>query len=487
MTIPTIKLAGARANPRRNVFRRLFFSMLAFGAVVGFLFPPFTDMLLGVNPGMMQGFIMMCVAAGVMVGAVNFVLFDIVVSREVSRLAAGMEHINTAVASAENSGEECRDDCHLEVTSSDVIGDVTRAFNSMTDAVSRRIHIETTTRRLLGSLADTVELSEVAGATLEGLSLICGGRAGMLYANTGSKLVLVSSFGIDMSENTPKEIDEQHGLVQRALASRSVEWVVPADEGLNWVELSCPLGSFRPESLLIAPLVSDHTRMAGLVVLATTARELGAEQRLLVDSIRTGAAPYVQNAVLHRKLEELAALDELTHLLNRRFGSRRLREEFSRSTRHGVPLSVIMFDVDHFKAVNDTFGHDAGDAVLRAVASVLETGVRSGDVVCRYGGEEFLIVAPGMGLNDASDVATRMQRKMQARAIEWRDQMIRVTISAGAAAWPVTRASAPEELITAADNALYHAKESGRNRVSIHDGEKVVPAIALKAAVDQNA
>lgn len=487
MTLPHVRLVGAGTAPRRNVFRRLFFSMLAFGAVVGFMFPPFTDMILGVDSEMMPVFFMMCVAAGVAVGAVNFVLFDVVVSREVSRLAAGMENINSAVANAEDSGEECRDDCFLEVTSNDLIGDVTRSFNNMTEAVGRRVHVETTTRRLLSSLASTVELSEVAGAILKGLCTICDGRAGMLYADMGSRLVLVSSFGIDLSENVPKEIDEQHGLVQRALANRSVEWVVPADEGLDWVELSCPLGSFRPEALLIAPLVSDHSHMTGLVVMATTMKDLDAERRLLVDSIRTGAAPYVQNAVLHRKLEELAALDELTHLLNRRFGSRRLREEFSRSTRHGVPLSVIMFDIDHFKAINDTYGHDAGDAVLRAVASVLETGIRSGDVVCRYGGEEFLIVAPGMGLNDASSVAMRMQRSIESRAIEWRDQVLHVTMSAGASAWPVTRASAPEELITSADNALYHAKESGRNRVSVHDGEKVVAASALQADVRHSA
>ncbi len=485
MTLPATAFAGSVTAPRRNVFRRLFFSMLAFGAVVGLMFPPFTDLILGVDADMMPVFFMMCVAAGVAVGAVNFVLFDVVVSREVSRLAAGMENINTAVANAEDNGEDCRDDCRLEVTSSDLIGDVTRSFNSMTEAVSRRVHVETTTRRLLSSLASTVELSEVAGTILKGLSQVCGGRAGLLYADTGSKLVLVGSFGVDVTEGVITEIDGQHGLVQRALSNTGVEWVVPADEGLEWVELSCPLGSFRPEALLIAPLVSDHARMTGMAVLATTTKELDPEQRLLVDSIRKGAAPYVQNAVLHRKLEELAALDELTHLLNRRFGTRRLREEFSRSTRHGVPLSVIMFDIDHFKAVNDTFGHDAGDAVLRAVASVLETGVRSGDVVCRYGGEEFLIVAPGMGLNDASEVASRMQRSIQSRAIEWRDQVLRVTISAGAASWPVTRASAPEQLVTSADNALYHAKESGRNRVSVHDGEKVVPASALSAEIRQ--
>ena len=469
--------AGGDA-PRRNVFRRLLVSMLAFGAVMGILFPPFTDLVLGVDSAMMPVFYIMCVAAGVAVGAMNFLLFDIVVTREISRLAEGMAHINLAVESAEDAGAGCREDCLLEVMSSDLIGDVTSCFNSMTEAVGRRINVESTTRRLLASLSSTVELDEIAGDILGVLSTVSGGRAGLLYADTGSRLTLVSSFGVDITDNTPREIGTQHGLAQRALAERSIVWISPKLEGLDWVELSCPLGSFRPEALLIAPLVSDHQRLTGLAILAVTTSELTTEQELLVNAIRVAAAPYVQNAVLHKKLEELAALDELTHLLNRRFGVRRLREEFSRASRHGTPLSVMMLDIDNFKAINDTFGHDAGDVVLQTVASVLEANVRSGDVVCRYGGEEFLLAAPGMGLNDAAAMAEKLRRTIQSRVIEWRDSVLHVTVSAGAVSWPLTKAFSPEELVTSADRALYHAKDSGRNKVSVHNGDRVVPAPA---------
>jgi diguanylate cyclase (GGDEF)-like protein len=473
--------------PRRNVFRRLLFSMLAFGVVVGVLFPPFTNMTIGVDAEMMPVFLVMCLAAGLAVGAANFALFDIVVTREISRLADAMEHINETVENAESGDEECRADCLLEVTSNDLIGDVTNCFNNMTEAVGRRVNVESTTRRLLATLSTTVELGEISMTVLEGLASICDARAGLLYADTGSKLTLVGSFGADLTDEVPTEISSEHGLAQRALSTGSADWIVPDREGLGWVETSCPLGSFRPEALLVAPLVSDHKSMVGLALLATTGREISAEKRLLIDAVRTGSAPYVQNAVLHKKLEELAALDELTHLLNRRFGVRRLREEFSRSTRHGVPLSVIMLDIDRFKAVNDTYGHDAGDAVLRSVASILEANVRSGDIACRYGGEEFLIVAPGMGLNDARKVTDRLRRTVETRAIEWRDQVLHVTVSAGVATWPVTRPSVPEELVTAADNALYHAKESGRDRVSVHDGERVIPAAEFHVEVETDA
>jgi len=475
---------GDSELPRRSVFKRLFIMMMAFGVLVGIAFPPFTDYFIGVEADMMPVFVVMCVAAGLAVGAANFTLFDIVVTREISKLADGMERINESVENATDEDECWGRDCQLEVTSNDLIGDVTTCFNSMTEAVGRRVRVESTTRRLLATLSSTVDMNEVAATVLEGLSSFCSARAGLLYAETGSKLELVSSYGVDLTDEVPREIGLENGLVQRALSTGGMEWVIPDEEGLEWFSMSCPLGSFRPTALLIAPLVSDRKSMTGLVVLACKTSELRGEQRLLIDSVRTGAAPYVQNAVLHRKLEELAALDELTHLLNRRFGMRRLREEFSRSTRHGVPLSVIMFDIDHFKTVNDTYGHDAGDAVLRSVASVLETSVRSGDVACRYGGEEFLIVAPGMGLNDASKLADRVRRTVETRPIEWRDQVFHVTMSAGAAAWPLARPSVAEELVTCADNALYHAKESGRDRVSVHDGEEIVPAAQMQARAE---
>ena len=159
---------------------------------------------------------------------------------------------------------------------------------------------------------------------------------------------------------------------------------------------------------------------------------------------------------------------------------RRLSEEFSRATRHGTPLSVIMLDIDHFKVFNDTFGHDAGDAVLVAVASILEENIRAGDVVCRYGGEELVVVAPGMGLSDAGTSAERFRRSIETTPIQWRDQLLHVTVSVGAAAWPVAHVSTPEELVTCADEALYHAKKGGRDRVSLHQGDSVIPLSVLQ-------
>ena len=128
----------------------------------------------------------------------------------------------------------------------------------------------------------------------------------------------------------------------------------------------------------------------------------------------------------------------------------------------------MMMDVDHFKRFNDTHGHDAGDEVLRVVASVLDGTVRAGDIACRYGGEEFIIVAPGTGLVDAGGMAERLRREIEATRVRHGDQSMKVTMSIGVATWPTTACSAPEELVTAADAALYHAKKSGRNTVAVY-------------------
>jgi two-component system cell cycle response regulator len=349
----------------------------------------------------------------------------------------------------------------------------------MAEAIARRVSVESTTRGLLADLSTTVELEGVSDRILASLCRICSAKAGVLYANTGNRLELLSCSGVDRSDDLPESIDATQGLAERALSTGEIVHVSPSKDGFEWVRMSSPLGAFLPESIALVPLMAEQ-RPAGLAVLASPESDMSGASRQLADAIRHQAAPYLGNAVLHRKLEDLAAIDELTHVLNRRFGMRRLSEEFSRATRHGTPLSLVMLDIDHFKVFNDTFGHDAGDAVLVAVASIIEKSLRAGDLVCRYGGEEFLVVAPGMGLSDAGGAAERLRRTVETTPIEWRDQSLHVTVSLGAAAWPVAHVSVPEELVTCADEALYHSKNSGRDRVSLHQGDSVIPLSVLQ-------
>jgi diguanylate cyclase (GGDEF)-like protein len=163
------------------------------------------------------------------------------------------------------------------------------------------------------------------------------------------------------------------------------------------------------------------------------------------------------------QMRHFAEHDDLTGLVNHRIVIERLRSEVDRSRRQGVPLSIVMVDLDHFKTVNDTYGHATGDAVLKEVGAVFERSVRSYDWVGRYGGEEFLLILPGTTFTDARKRAEQMRLTLQATEIVDNGSLIRVTASLGVASgFPRDY----ESLIRAADSALYRAKNSGRNCVT---------------------
>lgn len=167
------------------------------------------------------------------------------------------------------------------------------------------------------------------------------------------------------------------------------------------------------------------------------------------------------------QLREQAVVDELTGLNNRRFFERRLEYEFERLHRYELPLAMVIFDIDHFKKVNDSYGHPAGDRVLKALATLARGAVRRVDTICRIGGEEFAVIMPNTHAKGALDVANRLRQSAESLLIALDDRAISVTISIGVISvtpnWEGDRAL----FFSAADEALYAAKEGGRNRVIV--------------------
>lgn len=169
-------------------------------------------------------------------------------------------------------------------------------------------------------------------------------------------------------------------------------------------------------------------------------------------------------SALHKQLQEQAVHDPLTGLYNRRYLDEVLERELARAVREGYPVSVAMIDLDHFKAVNDTYGHKAGDRVLQALGRLLHEQAREGDVPCRFGGEEFVLVLPRMAGDNARRRAEQWREAFAAQATRHGEIEIHCTMSVGLATYPGD-ATSVEGLLAGADRALYRAKAGGRNRV----------------------
>jgi len=162
-------------------------------------------------------------------------------------------------------------------------------------------------------------------------------------------------------------------------------------------------------------------------------------------------------------LSELVSTDALTGLFNFRHFKTVLQAEMDRSKRSGIPTSLVMVDVDHFKAINDTYGHEAGNLALKSLADILSSEVRTTDIVCRYGGEEFAMVFPETHLNLAVKVADRIRKQISSHPVAIDDAEIKLTVSMGASVYMKFSVLDFNDFVASVDKYLYEAKQSGRN------------------------
>lgn len=166
------------------------------------------------------------------------------------------------------------------------------------------------------------------------------------------------------------------------------------------------------------------------------------------------------------KLQELALRDGLTGLLNRRYWESCLEREFARHQRYDNPVSLVIFDIDHFKRVNDTYGHQTGDEVIRATARITSQLVRETDFAGRYGGEEFVVLLPGTTLDGAAQFAERLRSTIERQQLDYQGSPLTFTVSLGVATLADDMAGY-KALLERADKALYQSKEGGRNQVTL--------------------
>jgi len=168
-------------------------------------------------------------------------------------------------------------------------------------------------------------------------------------------------------------------------------------------------------------------------------------------------------AQINLELNKMAITDHLTHLYNRRFFFERLDEEFQRAARHGTSLACLMLDIDHFKKVNDSYGHQCGDEILEKLARILDENCRVIDLLARYGGEEFCVIMPNADAEAGLKLAERLRRNIAEHVFAYEQIEVKLTVSIGLAVYPADGIGNEDDLIRAADEACYEAKRRGRN------------------------
>ena len=229
------------------------------------------------------------------------------------------------------------------------------------------------------------------------------------------------------------------------------------------------------QSLLVLPLIAQDRPVGTMIIGHHEPNQFPAQRREMLEVVSNQVAVTMQNARLYSQMENMAKYDALTGLANRRSFEERLAETMARHKRSGRTFGMVLTDIDHFKSVNDTYGHPVGDEVLRQVGRTFTELMREIDMPARYGGEEFVMILEDTNLEGARQVANRLREAIGALRFETDQGPLQCTISMGIAMGPWD-CDDPHGLVDLADQALYHSKENGRNRVSVY--REVITAAA---------
>lgn len=364
----------------------------------------------------------------------------------------------------------------IEVRSKDEVGRLASAFNAMTEDLRRyvgqleasRDELQSGLARLGDTLSSTHDLDRILNVVLESAIASTRASGGMVLLLTPSRdeLVLAASRGVEVPLDLRLKVgDGVSGRV--ALSGDPVRGRVGEGPG----ELRPAPGEPGDTSLIAVPLKSSGT-VIGVLDLYGSALPDGFDDNDLA-TIRTFASQAtvaVDNVLLHEEAQRLSITDGLTGLWNYRYFTMTVSKEIERAARFGRPLALLMLDLDHFKDVNDTFGHQRGDAVLIEMAGRIRGEVRDVDTVARYGGEEIVVVLPETDEAGAAQLAERICEAVRRKPFgEPGVPPVHLTVSAGGAVFP-RHGLAASALLARADEALYAAKHAGRNTWRISNG-----------------
>jgi diguanylate cyclase (GGDEF)-like protein len=352
------------------------------------------------------------------------------------------------------------------------VAEVVAGLNARMDELGRelagaleRAEEEGRRSRIFGELAGSIDLDEVLSRTLEAAGALGGADAAliMLPDSQGGK-PLVATLGLSVEEA------ERHAITGppdgRLARSITMSYTYPE------LERDAQEAEGIIHAGLAVPLPGEGGTLGYLTVFTRSKGHSYADEDVHeLETLSLRAGPAIENARRFREARQLADLDALTGLHNRRFFHETLSRECARAHRYERKLSLIIFDLDDFKEINDRIGHLAGDSVLAETAERVRSVVRTSDVACRVGGDEFGVILPESSLEDADQLYRRIQNAVSTRPI---GQAGKLYLSAGVA--ELKAEDDPVSFFQRADDALYRAKEGGKGRVVSANAPKLGPA-----------
>ncbi|RMG73333.1 MAG: diguanylate cyclase [Nitrospirae bacterium] len=317
-------------------------------------------------------------------------------------------------------------------------------------------------------LTTVLDVDEILNRIVHSVRKLSGASVVLLWKKSASYRVFASKdLKVRLERISVRKINET--LLKIVHTNKKAIYFDDLNRHRGAKKLLLPDGFPQAASMFVVPLLLN-SRLEGMVIVLSREREgFNQYQRHLIEVYLNQAAESLSKAILHEEVKHLAFTDGLTGLYNHRRFQERLQEELKRAERYEEPLSLILLDIDHFKRINDTYGHPAGDAVLRKLAELIKKTIREIDFPARYGGEEFALIMLKSASKEAKKIAERLRKTAEKTIIKTDAGEISVTLSLGIASYPED-AKTREELIEKADQALYRAKHSGRNRTVLYRG-----------------
>ncbi len=432
--------------------------MLLMGLTIGIAFVPLSQKFLGlpVEKVYTVDFFAITIISGLFVGGISYFILKITILARLKNFSENIESISRNILDYQmgqiSSIQECKN-CYVKINSNDIIGALAIKYNALIRVIRSEFYQHEIIKEYSKIISKTLSIEELNKNTTDFLCRNLDLLGIQIYKTTANgKIALSKAKGIhtdltnDMEKSLLDILDENK--IREIKGEQIVEYGT---------------AKVKPQFICLFPL--KHFNKEWIFVTYSN-YYITKERKNLVLRILNEYKIAYESAEIYERMQDMAAIDELTGLYNRRFGMKRLNEEYKRALRIEKCMCLIMLDIDHFKSINDTYGHQAGDYVLSTIGKILSESFRSEDIVMRYGGEEFLCVLCNSNSEGAIKRAEEIRKKIEEFDFIYRDHKIPVTISGGISILDMKKEKkTPEELIREADEALYTAKRTGRNRI----------------------